>query len=66
MATVDLSTFFVTILETTPIFKTRMEAKNDISIYQVPQTEDILESESHRDRAYRLHYCHVLAPSCRA
>jgi hypothetical protein len=64
MATVDLSTFFVTIEETTPIFKTRVESRTDISIYQTPRVEDVLEADAHRDPAYQASFNRCTSLGC--
>ena len=64
MATVDLSTFFVTIEETTPIFKVRVESRTDISIYQTPRVEDVLEADAHRDPAYQASFNRCTSLGC--
>lgn len=64
MATVDLSSFTITVEDSTPIFKTRTESRTDISIYQTIQKEDVLEAVAHRDSSYQASFNRCTSTGC--
>lgn len=64
MPTVDLSSFTVTIEDSTPVFKVRTESRTDISIYQTIQKEDILEAVAHRDSSYQASFNRCTSTGC--
>jgi len=64
MATVNLSTFYISIEETTPIFKVRIDSRTEISISQIIPKEDVLEADAHRDPAYQASFNRCTSLGC--
>jgi len=64
MASVNLSTFYVTVEETTPVFKARMDSRTEITIAQFITPEDILEATAHRDPSYQASFNRCTSLGC--
>lgn len=64
MATVDLSTFYVTVEETTPYFKSRIDSRSEISIVPLVSPEDVLEATAHRDPSYQTSFNRCTSLGC--
>ena len=61
---VDLSTFYVTVQSSTPIFKLRAEGKNSVIITTSTQKVDTIVNQAHRDPGYQASFNRCTSLGC--
>jgi hypothetical protein len=61
---VDLSTFYITIEATTPIFKSRVDGKDSVIISTTIPKEDVIKTQAHRDPAYQASFNRCTSLGC--
>jgi len=64
MTTTDLSNFYISMEESTPVFKARLDGKNSLIIFSSSPKQDLLTAESHRDPSYQASFNRCTSLGC--